>query len=484
MLLITLTSCGQKTKTLTELSQQNLIGIWQQEGYGKIIEITDAKTIIFDICQINCNESEVMPSQIALNDYKFSKTSDTTLISLFDKSYSYYNKIEKLPILCTTNVKNKKDLSYNFEVLWQTFNEHYAFFEKRDIDWNALKTKYKSQINKNTTKSDLLIILHKMINELKDGHSYIQPPNNLMKKFIKHYEKDKIDRRKTIFDSLGVGPKMTGLRRDILRVKAIKNYIKDLKTYNFGTVNYGLINNDVALLQINDMEDFANYNIPDNISILKGMKKYEKNAVKSEDYSKDIREGTSYIMDKVMQEIKDTKICIIDLRFNEGGYDGVLLEILKRFATKKTIFGTKKAKKQNGYTKKQPKHIEPTPNAYKGKVYILTSYLTASAAEVFVLGTMAAIPDAIRIGSNTSGAFSHILNKKLPNGWEFGLSNEIAETPDGKNYEAIGIAPHYKIAYPKNSENFMDSYWFLKYFSDNNTGKDSAIEKVFELEKQ
>jgi C-terminal processing protease CtpA/Prc len=181
-------------------------------------------------------------------------------------------------------------------------------------------------------------------------------------------------------------------------------------------------------------------------------------------------------MDKITEYIKNTKVCIIDLRFNGGGYDEVQIEILKRFATKETLIVSKKARNKNGFTPKQSIYVKPSKNAYKGKVYILTSYQTASAAEDFVLGALSAIPDAIRIGSNTTGIFSDILDKKLPNGWGYGLSNEIYESSKGESYEVIGIEPHYKIKYPKKG------YWFYKEFYDNKTDKDSAIEKVFELE--
>ncbi len=50
--------------------------------------------------------------------------------------------------------------------------------------------------------------------------------------------------------------------------------------------------------------------------------------------------------------------------------------------------------------------------------------LTGSAAELFALATMS-LPHIKRIGSTTTGAMSTALEKKLPNGWDFALSNEI-----------------------------------------------------------
>jgi len=451
-------------------------GIWQQEGYGRIIQIKNKKITMFDICKSSCNKNMIVPTRMALKEFRIKKINDTTLMADGFTKYYFYKK-DKLPALCTIKVKDNKDPLYNFETLWNTFNENYVYFKERNIDWNALKIKYKSQINQNTTDFELYILLRKMIKEFDDGHSFIIPPKKLMKKYLKYKSDNRKIRKKKILDSLGQDYKLPSIHVDSLRLIAFKNYVINVKTYNYGVLNYGLINKDIALLQINGMEGYANYNIPSNISKEKAEKIYEKKASKSEDYTKDNANGTIYIMDKITEYIKNTKVCIIDLRFNGGGYDEVQIEILKRFATKETLIINKKARNKNGFTPKQSIYLKPNKNTYKGKVYILTSYQTASAAEDFVLGALSAIPNAIRIGSNTTGIFSDILDKKLPNGWEYGLSNEIYESSKGESYEVIGIEPHYKIKYPKKG------YWFYKEFYDNKTDKDAAIEKVFELEK-
>jgi len=39
----------------------------------------------------------------------------------------------------------------NFEILWKTFDERYANFELKKVDWNAIYQKYRPQINAQTT---------------------------------------------------------------------------------------------------------------------------------------------------------------------------------------------------------------------------------------------------------------------------------------------------------------------------------------------
>jgi len=56
----------------------------------------------------------------------------------------------------------------------------------------------------------------------------------------------------------------------------------------------------------------------------------------------------------------------------------------------------------------------------------------ASACETFAMATMQRQPAVIRLGENTEGVFSDVLDRRLPNGWHFGLSNEVYRTGDGR----------------------------------------------------
>jgi C-terminal processing protease CtpA/Prc len=47
----------------------------------------------------------------------------------------------------------------------------------------------------------------------------------------------------------------------------------------------------------------------------------------------------------------------------------------------------------------------------------------------------------LRIGENTQGVFSDVLGRELPNGWSFGLPNEVFRTAQGTTFDASGIPP-------------------------------------------
>jgi len=54
---------------------------------------------------------------------------------------------------------------------------------------------------------------------------------------------------------------------------------------------------------------------------------------------------------------------------------------------------------------------------------------------------MGRTPKVVRIGENTQGVFSDILFRTMPNGWRFGLPNEVFRSPEGRIFDGPGIPP-------------------------------------------
>ena len=59
----------------------------------------------------------------------------------------------------------------NFEALWKILDENYCFFEYKDINWNEVHDRYKTQISDTMNQYVLFDVLGDMLNELKDGHT-------------------------------------------------------------------------------------------------------------------------------------------------------------------------------------------------------------------------------------------------------------------------------------------------------------------------
>lgn len=438
-------------------------GIWKQIGYGNIIELNDSIIKVYDITKGNCDLSF---TEEILDFGKIKNFTKDTLTIQHGIDNWLFTRINELPVLCNNSEnKLKNDPKHNFNVFWNTFNEHYASFELKGIDWNNVYAKYESRISENTSDLELYTIFREMISLLNDGHVEMEIPEHI-----------EDDYENTTFKKRG---KYSPLDEFELNKNIAELYVDSLENYNSGIVRYGIINNNVGYIQINAMVFMANYNVTENLDLRSFTIKYAETYDNRKDEIKrqDEVEGANFILDKIIEELRGVDSYIVDLRFNIGGKDGVALAILNHFSDNEKVVFTKKAQLGKLYTKPQELSVIPSKQKFTKNVYFLTSNKTASASEILVLASLSN-SKITRIGSTTQGIFSSTLDKKLPNGWKYQLSNEVYQDLNGKNYENIGITPEYKLEYPKDKEQFFDHL-----SNELKSGKDSAIELALELEK-
>ena len=112
-------------------------------------------------------------------------------------------------------------------------------------------------------------------------------------------------------------------------------------------------------------------------------------------------------------------------------------------------------------------------------IYDIRNVLRAGADKVSLNTAAIRNPNLVKDAANLFGSSTIVVSieaKKLPNGWEYSLSNEVYESTEGMNYERIGIPADYKIDYSDKSTEFYNNL-----LEDLKTGGDKAIEKVVEL---
>jgi carboxyl-terminal processing protease len=155
-------------------------------------------------------------------------------------------------------------------------------------------------------------------------------------------------------------------------------------------------------------------------------------------------------LDAAMAAFSGARAVIVDISANDGGFDWLAQRIAGRFADRPRLAYTKAAIGGQGVAP-QPFEVVPSERArYLGPVYLLTSDVTLSAAEVFAL-YMRALPNVIHVGETTRGAFSDTVNKPLPSGWMLVLPTEIYRDPAGETYEARGLPPQRRFeVFPQN----------------------------------
>ena len=58
----------------------------------------------------------------------------------------------------------------NFEALWKIMDEHYCFFDYKNVDWNSVYNIYKVRARGDISREQLFEVLTDMLSELRDGH--------------------------------------------------------------------------------------------------------------------------------------------------------------------------------------------------------------------------------------------------------------------------------------------------------------------------
>lgn len=435
------------SKIYSQIPEQLQNTIWEQEGYDRVLKINRTTYSYYNSNEFNCS---ILAEGDFNGRFEIIKINSSKLILNPGGIVNYrFNKVRELPNECVGSRIKDESFESNFKSFWRTFNDNYAFFDKRQINWNAIYEEYFPKVEKISSQKEFALILNEIIAKFQDGHINLEIPSS-------------------VIDSPNSFPsKNTSLSKEKIQSDILKKYVDQPKSYNNGVIKWGkLKDKNIGYIGISDMNDFANY-VP---------KKYQNtdkfdsifNSVRTEvnplEYFEDEINGVNKILPIIIKDLESSNSIILDLRFNGGGYEKVALELLSHFVDKEKEIMSIKAKKENGFTPIQSIKLEPKQNSAK-PIYLLISPFTASAAEIFALGSLSYSNIEI-FGEQSSGIFSEILWKKLPIGWEFSLSNEVYLDPTGRSYEGEGIPVDKEFNYSKDRIDFYQSFYSNKKFND------------------
>jgi C-terminal processing protease CtpA/Prc len=308
---------------------------------------------------------------------------------------------------------------------------------------------WRKKISAQTSEDALAKIFKQLLAELGDAHAHLESNeghllawHNIKLKSFRKYRVAAPFAKQNEFSS----PYEFHMNLNKKRTEIVSSYfIEDVKSQRLNrSFLLGQLPKGISYLSIDDMSEFT----------------------EEETVSADL-----ITVDKVMKHIapilQKSKGLIIDLRWNSGGFDVVSNRILSHFINSPLYIGSKSTRIKNGFS--QPRKIVIKPanaDQYLGPIVVLTSGLTMSAGEIFLIG-LAARDKVTIIGEASNGGFSDSLPKQLPNGWTFSLSNERYLDFENKSHEYSG--------YPVEQQH---EYLNVKALKE---GKDYALESAIEL---
>ncbi|TSE08752.1 S41 family peptidase [Aquimarina algiphila] len=445
LILLIFTAC-QSDDDMPATPQDSTNGFWSIADKGWIFEFTDGNDVFYNTNAAGCS---IQNDDFVLQDFfgfDFDLISENELVAsseLSDSEIKFVRLPNQNPNCLPDQISDTEDPQVNFDHFWNIFNDYYAFFETRNIDWSQYEG-LRDQI----TAENFYDTLEELVFLLEDGHVSITDENNaiqiesgnpkLYERLNANLSGDLIIENGDDYDALFNQKAIT----------IVSKYLGgDFEIDEREKIIWGLINDDVGYILVSAMEGYGT-NFNNELSTL------------------------NTVLDTIMNDLKESGVSklILDMRFNDGGYDTVALNMVSRFMDQERVSYYKKARLGDGFTENKPFSVGPRGDfQFTGDIVLLTSPFTISAAELFTL-CMKDLPNVTLVGENTNGAFSTILTHVLPNGAEIGLSNEIYSDAQGEVFEAIGIGP-------ENQENRVPFLSTIDFQEE----KDSGIERAFEL---
>lgn len=278
----------------------------------------------------------------------------------------------------------------NFDALWTIMNEHYSFFEEKNVDWNEVGQRYRAKLTKDMTSQELFELCGDMLKELRDGHTNLIASHDVSRYWI--WEQYPVN-----YDERLINERY--LNFNYRQASGIKYAILD---NNFGYMRY-------------------------------------------ESFTDAIGDGN---LDHVFTYLSTCDGLIIDVRSNGGGYLTNVETLVGRFIEQRTFVGSIQHKTGPGhrdFSDPFDYYFEPTKNHihYQRPVVVLANRGSFSAANNFV-SIMSALPQVTIVGDTTGGGSGLPFTSELPNGWRIRFSSCPITDVNGQPTE-FGVAPDVKV---------------------------------------
>lgn len=400
-------------------------GLWYNRDYGELLRVNQYEFELFEVTRISCISRGAEPLQqidelvgrVIASAAPRSGAPHSLTVQRGISRYQW-RAASRPPRACRAKAP-RVDALRIFDIVWETFDRHYAFFDLKHVDWDAARRAQRPRLSARSDDEQLFRVLSDLLQPLHDRHvrltagarSFVSGGGSL---------------REPQPDGLVPGyPAFHGALREYLSQGVL---VDGPRSAGSGQLLWGLLASDIGYLAPLSLWDYT--------------------GSEPTDQRREV-DAAQLAMDLALKELTQTRGLILDLRFNPGGSDAVALAIAARFATEERVAFTKQAVVDGRSTPAYGVAIEPDSarSRYTGAVVVLQGPYTASAAEVMILA-LQTLPQVTLLGRATMGVFSDTLYRRLPNGWEFTLSNEIYRSPGGALFEGSGVPPRVRSKAP------------------------------------
>lgn len=260
----------------------------------------------------------------------------------------------------------------NFDALWTIVDEHYCFFDEKNVDWHSVGQKYMAQINpEGMETTEFFTLCGQMLNELQDGHV------NLSSSFNTSYYRRWWSDYPQNFDE-----------------RLMQQYYLDFDYAQSGPLSYKVLHDSIGYMRVSTM-------------------------------ASGIADGA---LDVSLMSFADAgcPALVIDVRDNGGGMMTTTERLVSRFIDKRILAGYmthKTGPAHDAFSEPYPFHYDTAEGHVRWlrPVVLLTNRSTFSAANSFV-SIMRLLPNVRIVVDTTGGGSGMPYSSEIPCGWAVRMS--------------------------------------------------------------
>ena len=239
-----------------------------------------------------------MNSAKSSGGYKLSADKQKIDVDLEDDFESmFYQPLEQLPLSCAEPIQpdSEADPSLVFETFWHHFNDSYASFDIRNVNWQMIYNEYASQVSDSTSPENLQRLITEILQKFVDAHAGVIVENNTILRSINYspLQQQLAEELNISMDNanwlVAVDDKLSEAGATI-----VQKYLSDVELLATDQVIWGKLANGFGYLNLRSM-NFNGDNDADNLL------------------------AANAINDALSSRLTEVDHLVIDLRFNLGG---------------------------------------------------------------------------------------------------------------------------------------------------------------------
>ncbi|MEM8995468.1 MAG: S41 family peptidase [Acidobacteriota bacterium] len=403
------------------LGDERLHGAWENPAAGHVVSFSGEGVEVFHVLDDFCIRDDGVVPDFAL--YGFGERRDALWLHHYDfrrrpellASARVFRRLSALPEACAAPAADRRrGPAEVFDLVIRSFDRFYPFFDERGVDWPDVKRRYAARAGDLSTEHELFELLIEMLAPLADGHLNVTGAE-------RSWNAGKPELRVRLRDAwaasgseLSEGAYVSTWHRGILESVYGVLDPDSLRSGAAGALEWGTVGGRMGYVRIHRFSRFT-----------------EGDESRPAQY-----DALEAALAAMRADLTGVETLLVDVAMNGGGSDAAAQIVASHFADRRR----RVLRYEEAGAPPRELFVSPRDGGERRPILLLTSEVTASAAEAFVL-MMRGFPHVTQVGERTRGDLSSLLPKPFPNDLRVTLAYQRVLGVDGVSYEGVGIPP-------------------------------------------